>query len=88
MRKIKLTGREANVIRAIGFAESKLGSEILEQTRMDPEDITDVLNGLISVGLLETAPFLEEVGTAEMPATAFEINPGYVHELKGALVCY
>ena len=28
MRKIKLTGREATLIRAIGFTEAKLGSEI------------------------------------------------------------
>ncbi len=86
MRRIKLTGREATLIRAIGFTEAKLGSEIMDYTRMDPEDITDTLNGLMSVGLLETVPYVEQVGMAEMPVTAFEMNPAYVHELKGALV--
>ena len=86
MRKIKLTGREATLIRAIGFTEAKLGSEIMDYTRMDPEDVTDTLNGLMSVGLLETVPYVEEVGMAEMPVTAFEMNPAYVHELKDALL--
>lgn len=86
MRKIKLTGREATLIRAIGFTEAKLGSEIMDYTRMDPEDVTDTLNGLMSVGLLETVPYVEQVGMAEMPVTAFEMNPAYVHELKDALL--
>jgi len=28
MRQVKLTGREASVVRAIGFAESMLGADI------------------------------------------------------------
>ncbi|MBA2622422.1 MAG: hypothetical protein H0U88_02210 [Chthoniobacterales bacterium] len=88
MRKIKLTGREATLVRAIGFTEAKLGSELLDYTRMDPEDMTDTLNGLMSVGFLESVPFVEQVGMAEMPVTAFEMNPAYVHELKGALLRY
>ncbi len=86
MRMVKLTGREATVVRAIGFTEAKLGSELLDHTRMDPEDITDTLNGLISAGFLESVPFVEQIGMAEMPVTAFEMNPAYVHELKGALL--
>ncbi len=39
MRDIKLSGREAAVVRAIGFAESMLGAEILDSTRMEPEDV-------------------------------------------------
>ena len=85
MRKIKLTGREATVVRAIGFSEAKLGSELLDHTHLDPEDMTDTLNGLMSVGFLETVPFVEQVGMAEMPVTAFELNPAYAHELKTAL---
>ena len=51
MRQIKLTGREAIVVRAIGFAESMLGAEIQDFTRMELDDVTDTLNSLIAAGL-------------------------------------
>lgn len=85
MRNIKLTGREASVVRAIGFAEAMIGTEIQDHTRMEPDDLTDTLNSLMSAGFLETVPFLEEVQLAEMPVTAFELNPAYCHELRDAL---
>ncbi len=85
MRDIKLSGREAAVVRAIGFAESMLGAEILDSTRMEPEDVGDTLNGLIAAGFVETIPYAEQVDLAEMPSTAFEVNPAYVHELRNAI---
>jgi hypothetical protein len=85
MRCIKLTGREATVVRAIGFTESMLGGEIQDSTRMEMEDVTDILNGLMSAGFVESIPYYEEVQLAEMPVTAFELNPSYVHELKEAI---
>src|SRR5207247_5218868 len=75
MRDIKLSGREAAVVRAIGFAESMLGAEILDSTSMEPEDVGDTLNGLIAAGFVETIPYAEQVDLAEMPSTAFEVNP-------------
>jgi hypothetical protein len=86
VRSIKLTGREASVVRAIGFNDSMLGGEIQDFSRMELEDVTDTLNGLIAAGFVESIPYREEVQMAEMPATAFEINPAYVHELRQALV--
>ena len=86
MRTIKLTGREATVVRAIGFAESMLGAEIQDYTRMQSEDVTDTLNSLISAGFVESIPYTEQIQIAEMPVTAFEINPAYTHELKRALI--
>jgi hypothetical protein len=86
MRNIKLTGREATVVRAIGFAEAMVGAEILDYTRMEPEDLTDTLNSLMSAGFAESVPFSEQVDMAEMPVTSFELNPAYVHELKQALL--
>jgi hypothetical protein len=86
MRAIKLTGREASIVRAIGFTDSMLGAEIQDLTRMELEDATDTLNGLIAAGFVESIPYCEEVPMAEMPATAFELNPAYVHELRQALV--
>jgi hypothetical protein len=85
MRQIRLTGREASVMRAIGFTESMLGAEIQDYTRMELEDVTDTLNGLIAAGFVESIPYCENVDLASMPATAFEANPAYVHELKEAL---
>jgi len=85
MRHIKLSGREATVVRAIGFTEAMLGAEIQDCTRMDVEDVTDTLNSLMSAGFIETIPYYDEVQLAEMPVTAFELNPAYAHELKQAL---
>jgi len=85
MRNIKLSGREATVVRAIGFTEAMMGAEIQDHTHMDVEDVTDTLNSLMSAGFVETVPYHEEVQLAEMPVTAFELNPAYAHELKQAL---
>ena len=85
MRSIKLTGREATVVRAIGFTESMLGAEIQDLTHMELEDVTDTLNGLMAAGFVESVPYCEEVQLAEMPVTAFELNPAFVHELKHAI---
>jgi hypothetical protein len=86
MRNIKLTGREVSVVRAIGFADAMLGAEIMDSTHMEPEDVTDTLNGLLSAGFAECIPYAEEVQLAEMPVTAFELNPAYAHDLKTALL--
>ena len=85
MRHIKLSGREATIVRAIGFTEPMMGAEIQDCTHMDGEDVTDTLNSLMSAGFVETVPYHEEVQLAEMPVTAFELNPAYVSELKQAL---
>jgi len=85
MRQIKLTGREATVVRAIGFAESMLGAEIQDFTRMESEDVTDTLNSLMAAGFVESVPYYEQVELAQMPVTAFEVNPAYAHELREAL---
>jgi hypothetical protein len=85
MRVIRLSGREASVVRAIGFAEAALGSEIQDQTRMELEDVADVLNSLIAAGFVESIPYTEEVGLAEFPVTSFEVNPAYSHQLRNAV---
>ena len=85
MRCIKLTGREATVVRAIGFTDSMLGLDIQDVTKMQLDDITDVLNGLMSAGFVESIPYREEVEMAEVVATAFELNPAYSHDIRRAL---
>lgn len=85
MRHIKLSGREATLVRAIGFTEPMLGAELQDQTHMDSEDVTDTLNSLMSAGFVESVPYYDEVQLAEMPVTAFELNPAYVSDLRQAL---
>jgi hypothetical protein len=85
MRTVKLSGREASVVRAIGFTNSLLGAEIQDFVRMESDDVTDVLNSLMAAGFVESIPYSEQIELAEMPVTAFEVNPAYSHELKRAL---
>ena len=85
MRVIRLSGREASVVRAIGFADSALGSEIQDMTRMEPEDVTDVLNSLIAAGFVESIPYAEQVNAGDFTITAFEVNPAYSHQLRQAI---
>jgi hypothetical protein len=85
MRRIKLSGRERCVLKAIGFAEGAAGAELLEQTQMPPDDLTDVLNALLAAGYVESKPYREQVNVAEIPPTNFEVNPGYVHELRDSM---
>lgn len=86
MRNIKLTGREATVVRAIGFAEAMIGTDVQDHTRMEADDLTDTLNSLMSAGFVESVPFYDQVELAQMPVTAYELNPAYAHELKLALL--
>ena len=85
MRYIKLSGREATVVRAIGFTEAMMGAELQDVCHMDSDDVTDTLNSLMSAGFVESVPYYDEVQLAEMPVTAFELNPAYANELKQAL---
>ncbi|MFL6514921.1 MAG: hypothetical protein ACJ8M1_07850 [Chthoniobacterales bacterium] len=85
MRVIRLSGREASVVRAIGYSEAAVGSEIQDATHMDLEDVADVLNSLIAAGFIETVPYCDEVSLADLAGTTFELNPAYVHELKDAI---
>ena len=85
MRNIKLSGREATVVRAIGFTEAMMGAELQDQCHMDSEDVTDTLNSLMSAGFVESVPYYDEVQLAEMPVTAFELNPAYANDLRLAL---
>ncbi|MBV9619344.1 MAG: hypothetical protein JO201_09025 [Verrucomicrobia bacterium] len=86
MRTIKLSGREASVLRAIGFTNSALGAEIQDHVRMESDDVTDALNSLMAAGFVESIPYSEQIQLAEMPVTTFEVNPAYTHELKRALI--
>jgi hypothetical protein len=85
MRQIKLTGREASVVRAIGFTDSMLGAEVREYTQMEPEDVADTLNSLMAAGYVESVPFYEQVDLADLAGTAFEVNPAYAQQMRAAI---
>ena len=85
MRRIKLSGRERAVLKALGFAEAMLGQQIGEYTQIQPDDLTDVLNALLAAGYVESNPYREQVTSTEMPTVEFEVNPAYAHELKSSM---
>ena len=84
MRKIKLSGREAAVVRSIDYTSNTPGHEIRERTHMEVEDLVDVVNGLMDAGFVETHPPSERVALDAFDATLFEVNPSYAQELRVA----
>lgn len=85
MRHIRLSGREASIVRAIGFTSAMMGAEIHDCTNMEADMVTETLNSLMAAGYVESVPYYEQVEIAEMPVTAFEINPAYISGLRQAL---
>jgi len=59
MRFIKLSGREATLVRAIGFTEPMMGAELQDAVNMTGDDVTDTLNSLMSAGFVESVPYHE-----------------------------
>ncbi len=85
MREIKLSGRERVVIRAIGFAVGVTGQELLEATRIEPDQLVDILNAMLSSGLVESVPYAETTSLETYLTTHFETNPSFSNELKHAI---
>jgi hypothetical protein len=86
MRQVKLTGREASIVRAIGFTDSMPGAEIHDHVRMESEDLTERLNSLIAAGFVESTSYAGRSNWRKCQLRAFELNPAYTHELKRALI--
>lgn len=85
MKKIKLTGREMAVMRAIDYVNGNTGSEIAERTHIEPGELMDILNGMCDSGYVETLPPVERVTPQEFPTRHFELNPSYALEIKEAM---
>ena len=85
MKQIRLSGREASVIRQLGFGLPVNGAELQEDTRLAADDLADVLSGLMEVGYVESTPFAETTTPDALPTTEYEVNSAYAHELKAAL---
>ncbi len=84
-RIIRLNGREASVLRTIGFGLGVAGAELQERLQMAAEDLVDVLNTLLDIGYVETASMKERVVLEAYEAETFEINPSYAGDLKAVL---
>jgi len=85
MKEIKLTGRERTVLRYIDFAIGSTGADLAEHTRLDPEDLVAVLNGLMEVGYAQIEPYAESTDETTFREETFGVNPSYALELKSAL---
>ncbi len=82
MKKIKFSGRELATLRAIDFGLGAPGQEIIEKTRIAEEELVETLNGLIDAGFVEANPANQPVRQDTLTTMHFEINPGYVQEIK------
>lgn len=85
MREIRLSGREVVVVRTLGFALGQTGAEMLDNTKLEPEQLVDVLNGLLSAGYVEATPYTETVTQESLVNLTFETNPSFSQELKKAI---
>jgi hypothetical protein len=86
MKQIKLSGRERSVLRVLDFSTGNSGEELLDYSRLQPEDLIDVLNGLMDTGYMEMVPYAEHTDEATFRAAKFEVNPSYAQELRAAMV--
>ena len=85
MREIKLSGRERSVLRAIDFSTGTVGQEILERTCLEPEDLVDTLNALLSIGYAEAVPYVDGTTVEAFRTSTFEVNPSFALELREAI---
>ena len=86
MKEIKLSGREAAVLKAVNFSTGTSGAEALDSTRMARQDLIDIVNGLMEAGYIECTPMRENVDDSSFDETIFEVNPSYALSLREALV--
>ncbi len=85
MKQIRLSGREASVIRALGFTLCVTGEELLLKTSLSPEDLADVLSGLMDGGYVESTPPMERADADTVETCSYQVNSGYMNELRAAL---
>lgn len=84
-KAIRLSGREAAVLRSIGFGLGITGTELSERMQMAEDELVDVLNALLDTGYVETASMRERVEPADFAGETFEVNPSYAGDLKAAM---
>ena len=85
MKIIKLSGREATVLKAIDFSTGTPGPEVMLRTNLPAEDIVVIVNGLMEVGYVETNPPKEPLSEEDLPHVVLDVNPAFVHDLRVAM---
>lgn len=73
------------MLRYIDWTTGTPGQELLENTRMETDDLIDVLNALIDAGFVEIVPYAEKTSHLTYKEDVFEVNPSYALELKTAM---
>ena len=85
MKRIKLSGREATVVRRLDFYDGTTGPELIEQTQMEMGDLLDIVNGLLEAGYLETRPFAEKLSAESLLRVVIEVNPAFAQDLRESM---
>ena len=85
MKKIKLSGREQAVLRAIDYAVGSKGVDIQKTTHIEPGELVDILNGLCAAGYVEVTPPVEKIEFREYAEQHYEVNPSYAADLREAM---
>ena len=74
-----------SVLRYIDFATGTVGSELVEATRIDVDELSGIVNGLCDVGYLETDPPMNEITPDVFPTLLVDVNPSYALSLREAM---
>ena len=85
MRSLRLSGREAALIRGIGFNDSISSAELLQVSSMELDEFLATVNALLASGVIETLPFREHVSADDLGQISMEVNPACNFELRQAL---
>ena len=85
MKQIRLTGRERAVLRGLDISVGSTGEELLEYSRLAPDDLVAVLNSMLGPGYMEMVPYSEEATLENFRAARFDVNPSYAMEIREAM---
>ena len=85
MKQIRLTGRERAVLRGLDVAVGSTGEELLEFSRLAPDDLVAILNSMLSPGYMEMVAYAEEATLENFRAARFDINPSYAMQIREAM---
>jgi len=86
MRKIRLTGREMSVVRALGFGTGATGKELLEVTSFEEQDLLELLFGMMNAGFVVTTPYLLDISLEQIQEVNFEVNPAYARQIRQTMI--
>jgi hypothetical protein len=84
-REIKLDGGEITILKALGLSGTPIkGKMLLERVEMEPAELADSLNGLITLGYVLSSK-VNVQNADDIERAAFRVNPSYARDLRDAL---